>query len=215
MLRKYPIVTGHIYHIFNRGVNRGNIFFEDQDYKRFIRVATHYLTNNSTYSHTISDPVSAPVSESRVQRVLVQGYCLMPNHFHFLIKQLMDGGITWYMQHLANSYSHYIHLKYKRTGPLFDGRFKNILVETDEQLVHVSRYIHLNPIVSNLVSSLESYPWSSYLKYIDVKYDDLVDPDMILGYFKSVKDYKGFVLDQVEYGRELEKIKHLILDLEG
>ena len=215
------LATGHIYHIFNRGVNKGNIFFEEGDYKRFIRVAVHYLTSKRTFSHsglikTGSDtgsPKSDPVSEIE-KKVQVLAYCLMPNHFHFLIKQIAHKGITWYMQHLGNSYSHYVHTKHKRVGPLFEGRFKNVLVQSDEQFIHVSRYIHLNPLVSGLVSGLDDYNWSSYLRYVNDIEDSLCDPEPVLALFKSKEDYKQFVLDQADYGRELEKIKHSTIDLE-
>jgi putative transposase len=214
MLRKEPLVTDHIYHIFNRGVNKGDIFFGDEDYKRFIRVAIYYLTNNRPFSHSnlTGKPVSDPVSE--LSRVLVLGYCLMSNHFHFLIKQLVDRGITKYIQHIGNSYSHYIHTKYQRVGPLFEGRFKNVLVGSDEQLVHLSRYIHLNPLVSGLVDDPKDYRWSSYSSYIDGLMDGLCKQELVLGYFKSKQDYERFVLDQADYARELERIKRLAIDLE-
>lgn len=138
----------------------------------------------------------------------------MPNHFHLLMKQLIDNGITDYMRRLGNSHSHYINVKHKRTGPIFEGCYKNVLVESDQQLVHASRYIHLNPLVSGLVSSLEDYKWSSFSGYIEKEKGKLCDTNEVLGYFKSRQDYKDFVLDQAEYARELENIKHLAIDLD-
>lgn len=208
-MRKVPIVTGQIYHVFNRGVNRGDIFFSPRDYRRFLETAIHYKTKSSKF--TLRNYLGDPVSPGGAG-VEILAYCLMPNHFHFLIKQLVDGGITWYMQHLSNSYSHYINTKYKRTGPLFGSRFKNVLVETDEQLLHVSRYIHLNPLVSNLETDLQKYPWSSYLSYFDWGGNELINSNIILSYFNSPEEYHKFVLDQADYGRELEKIKHLTID---
>lgn len=87
-----------------------------------------------------------------------------------------------------------------------------MLIESDEQLIHVSRYIHLNPLVSNLVSGLKDYHWSSYLSYVGNFDDRLCDPKLILGFFKSREDYEKFVLDQADYGRTLEQIKHLALE---
>lgn len=207
-MRKVPIVTGHIYHIFNRGVNKGDIFFSQRDYQRFLEAANHYKTKSSKFA--LRNYLYDPVSSERIVEVLA--YCLMPNHFHFLIKQLADWGITSFIRHLANSYAHYVNLKYKRNGPLFEGRFKNVLIETDEQLIHVSRYIHLNPLVSGLVSDLNDYQWSSYSCYVTDHLDDLCSPEQSLGYFQSKEEYKKFVLDQADYGRELEKIKHLVID---
>lgn len=216
MSRKVPIVTNSIYHIFNRGVNKGDIFFSEEDYKRIFDVAVHYKTSTIRFSDSLPDPGSGgALGISIIQpKVELLVYCLMPNHFHFLIKQLVDGGITWYMQHLSNSYSHYINTKYKRVGPLFESRFKNVLVETDEQLLHVSRYIHINPIVSNLAGDLRDYKWSSYLSYLGDHKDNLCEPDLVLGHFASSGEYEGFVNDQVEYGKELERIKHLTIDFE-
>lgn len=217
MFRKDPIVTSHIYHIFNRGVNKGDIFFTDEDYSRFLNVAIHYKTSSIKFSDSFPDTVSGKSGKSSFgesSRVKVLAYCLMPNHFHLLIKQLVEGGITSYMRHLANSYSHYVNIKYKREGPLFQGRFKNVLIESDEQLVHVSRYIHLNPLVSNLVTDLKNFKWSSYLDYISDNKSDFCDTDLVLGYFKSKQDYEHFVLDQADYGKELERIKHLTFDSE-
>lgn len=215
MLRKDPIITDHLYHIFNRGVNKGDIFFSEEDYGRFLRTAIHYKTNTSQFSHlpkrSLSDTADTG-SGKKEPGVQIVAYSLMPNHFHFLIKQIADKGITWYMQHLGNSYSHYVHTKHKRVGPLFEGRFKNILVKSDEQLIHVSRYIHLNPLVSDLVSNLDNYQWSSYSAYVNDLQDELCDPKLVLGQFKSKENYRQFVLDQAEYGRELEKIKHLAFD---
>lgn len=214
-MRLIPIVTGEIYHIFNRGVNKGDIFFNEEDYRRFYLAAIHYKTSNSKFSYEktriYNDPGSLPANyfEPRVQ---VLAYCFMPNHFHFLIKQLEDGGLTSYIQHLTNSYVHYINVKYKRVGPLFQGRFKNVPVMSDEQLLHLSRYIHLNPLVVNLVFDIKRYQWSSALNYIDQQTDSLVNSEMILGYFKSREKYLKFMLDQVDYGRQLEISKHLLID---
>lgn len=213
-MRKVPIVTGEIYHIFNRGVNKSNIFFLEEDYRRFLQAAIHYKTKTSKFSYEKDLGLNDPVSLSATGEVGVQilAYSLMPNHFHLLVKQLIDGGITSYIRHLANSYSHYVSVRHKRSGPLFEGRFKNVLVESQEQLIHVSRYIHLNPLVANIVSDLENYPWSSYLFYVKRKVDGLCEPAMVIGHFKSGKDYESFVLNQADYGRKLEKIKHLALD---
>ncbi|OGD88331.1 hypothetical protein A2W45_00020 [Candidatus Curtissbacteria bacterium RIFCSPHIGHO2_12_41_11] len=214
MLRKDIITTNSFYHIFNRGVNKAKIFFDDADYSRFLEAAIHYKSSTRQFSHSkrYKYPDTGTGQNAKVQ---VFAYCLMPNHFHFLIRQLADHGITSYMQHLSNSYSHYIHTRYKRTGPLFEGRFKNRLIDSDEQLVHVSRYIHLNPLVSELVDNLINYKWSSYKSYITSYEDKLIsDFNIVLGRFKSRKDYEQFVIDQSDYGKELERIKHLALDFD-
>lgn len=211
-MRKFPIAVGSIQHVFNRGVNKGEIFFEDKDYKRFLAVALHYKSSNKKYSYETNLPNSDDPVSSKV-KVEVLAYCLMPNHFHFLLKEIESGGISSFLRRLSNSYAHYVNLKHERSGPLFGSRFKNVPIESDELLLHVSRYIHLNPLVSGLGKSLDDYRWSSYPGYLGPD-DSLVDLGLIKGYFKTKEDYKNFVLDQAEYARELDRIKHLTHDLE-
>lgn len=220
-MRKVPLVTDATYHICNRGVNKAPIFFYEEDYSRLFLTAIHYRTKSSKFSYNKlqeriekrNDPGSENLELTKMlPKVQILAYCFMPNHFHFLIKQLVDGGVTWYMQHVINSYVHYINTKYKRVGPLLQGRFRNVHVESDEQLLHVNRYIHLNPLVASVVSDLNDYHWSSYRNYLSGLNDNLCDTSPILKHFASRQDYKRFILDQVDYARELEKIKHFILD---
>lgn len=141
-------------------------------------------------------------------------FVLMPNHFHFLLKQLQDNGISTFTANFSNSYAKYFNTKHERVGPLFQGRFKAVHIQDDEQLIHVSRYIHLNPAVSSLVKieELESYLWSSYPEYLNLVNTNIADKSLILSFFKSVNKYKKFVMDQFEYGKKLEQIKHLALE---
>lgn len=216
MLRKDVLITGNSYHIFNRGVNKNNIFFSEKDYKRFIATAIHYKNFLHKFTaSSVSDPVSEKLDKLRRMekpKIQILAYSLMPNHFHFLVKQLEDGGITWFMQRLANSYVHYLNIKHRRVGPLFQGRFKNILVDSDNQFLHLSRYIHLNPLVSNLTTDLKKYAWSSYPSYISNYNDNLSESKFILENFKSEGGYERFVLDQADYAKSLEDMKHHILD---
>lgn len=215
MIRKTPLSTGNIYHVFNKGVNKQKIFNNENDYQRFYYAAIHYKTKSTRFSYEKRLKINhtpGVIQTLTAPRVQVIAYCFMQNHFHFLIKQLIDGGISSYIQRLTNGYSRYVNIKYKREGPLFQSRFKNVLIETDEQLVHVSRYIHLNPVVSNLVSNIRGYKWSSYLNYIDNNKDELCELDLVKAYFKSGDEYENFVLDNIGYGKELEKIKHQIIE---
>lgn len=212
-MRKTPLVTGNIYHIFNRGVNKQSVFFEKSDFRHFLEAATHYKIKSTKFSYEKGPiPVMNDDTGSLKPRVEILAYCLMPNHFHFLIKQLEDSGVVSYMRHLLNSYVHYINVKHKRIGPLFAGRYKNVLVESDEQLIHISRYIHLNPLVSGLTDDLDEYLWSSYACYISGKGDLLCEPTQVLAMLGGIDQYRQFVDDQANYGKELEKIKHIIID---
>lgn len=141
-------------------------------------------------------------------------YCLMPNHFHFLLRQKRKGGITEFTSKLSNSYTKYINTKNNRVGHLLQGNFKAVHVGTNEQLLHLSRYIHLNSLVSYLVKDLDSYKWSSYSEYISLIDNAICDKKIILDQFKSKEEYRQFILDYENYGKQLEKIKHQLIDFE-
>lgn len=212
--RIIPFINGEYYHIYNRGLEKQNIFTNNKDYSRFIQTVFYYQIQNpkpkfSTYKRTKTFPI-----DENKKIVSIVCYCLMPNHFHFLIKQTKDGGISEFMRKISESFTKYRNTKYNRQGPTFQGVFKVVSIETDEQLVHVSRYIHLNPLVSLLVKDLKFYAWSSYLDYIGMRDNPAVKKEEILSFFKSPQDYDKFVLDQADYGAKLELIKHTILDVD-
>lgn len=209
--RIHPLVNGEYYHIFNRGVDKMNIFKNSYNFQRFLKTVLYYQVLGPKPRFSLFAPTNNLLDKSK-QIVEIIVFCLMPNHFHFLIKQLTDGGITEFISKLSNSYTKYFNIKYKRVGPLLQGEFKSVLVESNEQLLHLSRYIHLNPLVSGLVKDLKDYPWSSYPEYIESSAQRICAKEIILNQFKSPKDYQRFVLDQADYGRELEIIKHQLIE---
>lgn len=152
--------------------------------------------------------------DQQKQIISVQCFTFMPNHFHFLMRQNLDGGISWFLSQITNSYTKYFNTKYKRVGPLFQGPFKAVRINTESQLVHVSRYIHLNSLISLVVPNIESfynYPWSSLSNYLEGK-SDWLDLDPVLSHFKSPEQYRQFVTDQIAYAKELHRIRKFILD---
>ena len=150
--------------------------------------------------------------ESR-KLVDVLAFCLMPNHVHLLLKQLSDGGISKFMAKITSGFSHYFNLRYERVGHLFQGNFGAVRVEDDEQFIHVSRYIHLNPVSSYLIKiqDIDNYEYSSFPEYIGNK-TGFCNTNEILSYFKSIEDYKKFVYDYADYAKQLEKISHLTME---
>lgn len=210
--RKVPFANGEFYHIFNRGVAKMPIFYNSFHYKHFLKTMLYYQIEGPKPRLSLYNPTITSLASSK-KIVEIICYCLMPNHFHFLLKQNIDGGITEFISKLSNSYTKYLNIKEERVGPLFQGEFKSVHVETDEQLLHLSRYIHLNPLVGYKTNDLELYLWSSYIEYVNSK-NNICIKDIILGQFKSPSDYKQYVLDQEDYARKLEQIKHLILDFE-
>lgn len=211
--RFIPFVSGEIYHVFNRGVEKRSIFESNRDKSRFLKTIHYYqhegpkprlskLFKNSNFKLDLNTKIIEIIS-----------YCLMPNHFHLIVRQLKDGGITEFMSKFLNSYTKYFNTKHRRVGALLQGQFKAVLVESDEQLLHLSRYIHLNPLVSYVVKDLNLYPWSSYKEYTN-NTEGLCAKNDVLGLFSSPKEYQQFVLDQADYGEKLELIKHQLIDQE-
>lgn len=135
----------------------------------------------------------------------------MPNHFHLLIKQGSKNGISKFLKQITNAYTEYFNKKYKRTGSLMQGPFKAVKINTEEQLVHLSRYIHLNPIVANLVKNLEDYQWSSRREFLDSR-KSLCQKSLILDILGSQSKYKDFIDSQVDYAKHLKSLQDLTMD---
>lgn len=210
--RIIPFVNEQIYHIFNRGVEKRPTFQKSRDYQRYLKSLQYYQLQGPKPSFSKFFQPSIHKIDFSKKIVEILAYCLMPNHFHLLIKQKSDKAITEFVSKLINSYTKYFNTKYDRVGPLFQGQFKAVLIEREEQLIHVSRYIHLNPITSFLVKDLADYKWSSYHEYVDINHNGICIKEEILRFFKSPKEYRQFVLDQIDYGQTLEIIKHKTLE---
>lgn len=221
-IRYTPLINDYYYHIFNRGVNKRPIFKNRWDYKRFVLLLRFYKARDypikfSKFMKLSSDQRKEIWTRlsSGISYVDTLAYCLMPNHFHLLIKQRVDHGISKFLANIQNSYARYFNIKNERLGPLYQGQFKAVKIDSEEQLLHVSRYIHLNPYSSAIVKDTEkllAYEWSSLREYFDQTQFELCSKDEILNSFKDIKGYKEFVLNNAEYQKNLESIKHLTID---
>lgn len=179
---------------------------------RFLETAQYYQQISPQIKFSKADKDSKEnLSDEKLIEVI--SYCLMPNHFHFLLKQVNENGISTFVRRLINSYTRYFNTKNERVGPLFQGPFKTVRVESDEQLLHVTRYIHLNPLVGYLVKDLRNFEWSSYLEYIGLRNNKLCQREKIEQLI-SLGGYEQFVQDQEGYAKQLADIKHLMLDPE-
>ena len=218
--RKAVLATGQIYHLFNRGNASQPIFLSVYDYRRFLKTIGFYRFSSHTvrlfqfleFSQKRKKEYLENISSKNRELIEIFCFCLMPNHYHLLVKQIDENGISKFMSQIQNSFVKYFNIKRKRTGSLFQGRFKAVRIETDEQLLHLSRYIHLNPYSSYVVKSikdLEAYPWSSLPDYLKKGNYSFLKKKPVLDFFKSEKDYQRFVFNQADDQRELEKIKHL------
>lgn len=217
---RVPLVTEEYYHVFNRGVARNPVFLSKYDYEQAILALEYYsvieppvkLSRFKELPIDVRTDILRDLRKSDKQ-VEIISFVLMPNHFHFLLRQVADQGISIFMSKFTNSFTRYFNTKHQRVGALFQGVFKAVHVETDEQLIHLSRYIHLNPISSIVIPEKElfTYQWSSLPAYITGR-SSIVNTTPILSHFPSQDAYKQFVLDQVDYAKELEKIKHLQIE---
>lgn len=176
-----------VYHLITRGNNKQNIFLYKKDYLRYL----HYLNK---YSQKFSIKIFA--------------YCLMPNHTHLLVRQ-SNTAISTFMQAINTAFAKYFNVRHSQVGHLFQGPFRHVPVDTDEYLLHLSRYIHLNPSSAGLVRKPEDYAWSSYRHYFGLEKIPFVDEKPILSYYSKDKtnQYKKFVESRIDYQRELSIAK--------
>lgn len=216
--RKTPLISGQYYHIFNRGINRQPIFLSNHDYNRalttlfFYRYSSlpmklsHFLLQNANKQQSILTNLT-----STQQIVEITAYCLMPNHFHLILKQILDNGISTFLSNFQNSYTKAFNAKHKRNSVLLDRQFKSVHIETEEQLLHLTRYLHLNPYSASIIpkNQILTYPWSSIQEFVSGNYK-ISNPNSTIDI--KPKQYSPFVIDHADYQQKLEKIKHLTLE---
>jgi len=212
-VRKVRLVTGETYHVLNHSVQGMPIFKGQREMDIFLEAIEFYLQASppTKFSHYRTNRDIFPINLDQTL-VTIINFCVMPNHFHFTLKQKEKNGIRQFIQKLSNSFAHYFSTKYNNRGAVFEGNFKAIRVESDEQLIHLSRYVHLNPVTAFMVEDPKDYPYSSYQIYLGKEKSKIVDPSLVLDQFSSIKKYEKFVLSQKNYQRDLYKIKHLILE---
>jgi putative transposase len=172
--RKVEFVQGHFYHIYNRGVGRQPIFREGENYLFLLRRVKQYASSLD---------------------VAVIAYCLMPNHYHFLLRQDGPQPAGWLPQRVFNSYTKAFNKRYGRTGTLLEGPYKAIHIDQESYLLHLCRYIHANPVRHGLVSDLAQWPYSNYLEWIGARNGKLVDRAFAREHFPVAESYRQFVLD--------------------
>lgn len=221
-IRKDVLVEGGMYHVCTKSIAGFNIFNNDNDFERMRQSAKYYkFVNDVKFSDFISSKAIQVEGfnnliemkfKEKDQIVKIIAYCFMPTHIHLILNQLSKNGISEYMCKVLNSYSLYFNNLHKRRGPLWESRFKNVLVKDDEQLLHLTRYFHINPVTAHLCDSPDDWQFSSYKEYLSkekeinflCQFNDLMDI--------QPSQYRKFVNDRISYQRELGKIKKLILE---
>lgn len=188
------------YHVYARGASKQSVFLESADYSYFLHLIERYLSTEQAISK------SGVVYPNFRQGLELLAFCLMSNHFHLLIYQREQGSLARFMKSLMTSYSRYFNLKYKRTGSLFESRYKASLISSDEYLLHVSRYIHLNP------RSWRLYPYSSLIFYRRGNEPEWLQTQRVLNQHDSREGYYAFVADYEDHRLALESLKFELAD---
>lgn len=217
------------YHIYNRGVEKRLIFQDTQDYGVFLSYLKEYLTpkNELELRQKLSDPNTSYKEKDKILKLLrmnnfygeitLLAYCLMPNHFHFFIKQKSALSIDKFMQSLCTRYTMYFNRKYKRVGSLSQAVYKAVLVETEEQFIYLSKYIHKQALAlqgalqGETLQGWEEKQPCSFAEYLGFRKTSWVGSQEVLDYFSKTNpalSYKSFVLEQDDYG----VIQNLILE---
>lgn len=215
-MRDNILAIGQIYHVFTKSIAGFKIFNDETEFRRMAQIVSYYQKRETKFSFSrylklSPTPIEIPVVFNEGKQVEIIAYCFMPTHIHLILKQLHDNSISIFMRNILNSYTRYFNIRHNRKGPLWETRFRHVLLGSDEQLLHLTRYIHLNPVTAYLVNKPELWLASSYREYLNnynderiCKYEEILDIDSIF--------YREFVEDRISYQRELAKIKALIIE---
>jgi putative transposase len=215
---RLPLLEGNIYHVFTRSIAGFEIFRSNHDYERMRALLKYYQIVNPALRFSVfvelknKEKLYQNDNIAKENLVGVIAYCCMPTHVHLILKQIKKGGISIFMSNVLNSYTRYFNIKMNRRGPLWESRFKSVMVTTDEQLLHLTRYIHLNPTTANLVNEPHDWVFSSYREFLE----EIQDEEKVCNYSKSLnidtEEYKEFVSSRIGIQQELARIKEICLD---
>lgn len=225
-----------LYHVLNRGVDKRTIFLDTQDYARFVHDMFEFNSTkpaNNTHRGTMVDvrrrpyiPTTLDNSEKGSRLVDIHGWCLMNNHYHLLLSERTEGGISLFLKKLNGGYAKYFNERYKRVGALFQGRTKKILIEHESHFLHILNYIHFNALdvqdttrewrslkitdSALALKQLNEYRWSSYLDYIGTKnFPSILTTSLFLDVFDN--NYKQQVSQYLK-SINTSEVQHLILE---
>ncbi len=180
--KRPPFLPGHYYHLYNRGARRVSIFREPENYVFVLRKIKHYCKEFAL----------TPIA-----------YCLMPNHFHFLIRQDGEQPAGLLPQRVFNSYTKAYNKRYEHSGTLFEGHYQAKIIDTERYLLHLCRYIHANPVKDGLVDGLDDWPYSNYAEWTETRTGTLVDKVFIKAHFPTAQAYRTFVTSYLKTGQQL------------
>ena len=203
-MRKTPFVEKEHYHIFNRGVDKRDVFQDTSGMDRFLRSMLEFNTTDPIGSIYENRKQNSLISKEKNSKVLVNfiAYCLNPNHYHFILEQVSEKGIEKFMQRIGTGYTKYFNIKNNRSGVLFQGRFKSVYIDSNEYLLHLSAYVNLNNHIDlrgSSTSTASTRSRSSWNEYISANYQDpLCKKDIVLEQFNDKASYEKFAKEALE-----------------
>lgn len=205
-IRKTQFAEGEYYHLYNRGVDKRSIFNDREDVGRFLQCMQEFnviepigsLYENSFRRGQLGGKASKLTDDEEVPLVEFIAYCLNPNHYHFVLKQISERGIEKLMQKIGTGHTMFFNNKYERSGSLFQGKFKAVYIDSNEYLLHLSSYVNLNDRVHQLGGLASKLVMSSWEEYTDNKVSGICQKEIILGQFKNIGEYKKFALSSLE-----------------
>lgn len=215
------MIKNEYHHVMTKSIAGFIVFNNENEFARMIDLLSFYQIEKPLLSFSQFAKLSLldrnnfltkQKSNQEDKLVDIISFCVMPTHLHLSLKQLLDGGISLYMKNILNSYAKYFNLKHIRKGPLWESRFKNVLIKDDSQLLHLTRYHHLNPVSAGLAERPEDWIASSYKEYLN-----LVDLTKRICNFENVLNmkptlYKKFVDNRISYQKQLSRIKKILLE---
>jgi putative transposase len=240
-MRKVKFIDGEYYHIYNRGVDKRDVFLDEDDYGRFLTsmkefnrsdpigslaemkfarksgavasesnslAKTGIFKNEADFQEGIG--FRTPSGSSRLVDFIA--YCLIPNHYHFILRQLIEDGISNFMHKIGLGYTNYFNLKNERSGALFQGRFKAVKIESDEHLLWVAAYVNGNAQIHGLIPDACQYEWCSYPEYLGFTNSGICNENIILDKYKSVNNFKNASEDCIKQMKERKDLQRFILD---
>lgn len=222
-MRNHPFDTGGFYHIFNRGVEKRNIFLEKADFDRFLKSMEEFNTllpigslfeNSYAKAKSIKQrTLGSRTTKLEKPLVKIVCYCLNPNHYHFILQQLVDNGISMFMHRLSGGFTRYFNIKYKRSGVLFQGKFKSVPIISNEKLLLTSVYVNLNDQIHNLKKGSSV---SSWIEYASKMHNGICAKDIILKQFKNIAEYKNYCKESIpviiERKKQLKELQNLFFE---
>ena len=211
-MRKTEFADDEYYHIFNRGVDKRKIFSDKYDLQRFFQSMKEFNTVEpigSIYENSFNKDKDKnhQLGSSASKLVEFVCYCLNPNHYHFILKQVSERGIEKFMQKLGAGYTSYFNIKNKRTGVLFQGSFKSVHIDSNEQLLYASSYVNLNFKVHQLGARSAKLWKSSWGEYVGENNENFCKKDIILDQFKNKNEYKKYAMESLDLILENKKRK--------